>query len=242
MENQETNIKNNENSSVKKKKKKKKKKKEISFENEILRKTIHLLSLLIPIIYTFVDKNTASLILFFLSISAVIVDLSTKLIPAIGRVYFKIFGSMLRHHERKKKKIYLNGASWVLISAFITVFLFPKIIAITALTILVISDLTAALVGRKFGKTNFFDKSLEGSVGFIVSAMIIVFYLGFYFMLPWTYFVFGFLGVTIASILEASSKSLSTDDNLSIPLSVGVILWVGGWLSNMIGLTFIDLL
>ncbi len=244
MENQTESFENNtfSENQEKKKKKKKKKKKNISFRDEILRKSIHMLSLLIPILYTYLSKDTASVILFFLAFTAVVFDVSSKLFTFVGTIYFKIFGSILRNHEKKKKKFYLNGASWVLIGAFITVFIFPKIIAITALTVLVISDLSAALFGRKFGKTPFFDKSLEGTYAFFVTGSIIVIYLGIFFIMPVTYFIFGIIAVLIGGISEAASNTLKLDDNLSIPLSIGIVLWLGGWWMNVYNLTFLDLL
>lgn len=244
MKNQMESIENNtfSENSKKKKLKKKKKKKNISFHDEILRKSIHMLSLLIPMIYTYLSKDTASTILFFMALSAVVFDITSKIFPAIGNIYFKIFGSMLRSHEKKKKKIYLNGASWVLISAFITVFIFPKIIAITALTVLVISDMSAALIGRKYGKTSFLDKSLEGTLAFFLSGSIIIVYLGFFYLMPFTYFVFGIIAVMIGAIAEAASNTLKTDDNLSIPLSIGIVLWLGGWWMGIYNLTYLDIL
>jgi dolichol kinase len=227
---------------MEKKKKKNKKNKNISFQDEILRKSIHMLSLLIPILYTYLSKDTAALVLVFMAIFAVIFDVSSKLIPFVGNFYFKIFGFMLRKHERKTKEIYLNGASWVLIGAFITVFIFPKIIAITALTILVISDLSAALIGRKFGKTPFFDKSLEGTITFFITGSIIILYLGYFFMLPVTYYIFGFLAAAFSAIVEAGSNFLKMDDNLSIPLSIGIVMWLGGWWMAVYNITYLDIL
>jgi dolichol kinase len=81
---------------------------------------------------------------------------------------------MLRKHEMKKKKLLLTGASWVLISAVLTVLIFPKVIAVIAFIILIISDISAALVGRKWGRTKLGKKSLEGTLAFIVSGLLVV--------------------------------------------------------------------
>jgi len=225
-----------------KKKKKEKKEKEISYTSELLRKLIHLCSLSIPIIYVFVEKELALTILIPMALIAISLDLASKRIKPLGDVYKKIFGSILRKHERNKKKILLNGASWVLIAAVLTVFVYPKIIAITAFSILIISDIAAALVGRKFGRTPLFNKSWEGTLSFIVSAIIVVAIIGFVFSAPWSFFVFGALASIAGGFAEAASKLLKADDNLTIPITVGFVLWSGNYLSMYFNSSFVNLL
>ncbi len=223
-------------------KKNKKHKKEISYKNEILRKMIHLCSLSIPIIYIFVEREFALTILIPMALIAIIIDLASKKIKSLRNIYQKIFGSMLRKHEKKKKKILLNGASWVLIAAVLTVFIFPKIIAITAFSILIISDIAAALIGRKFGRTTLFNKSWEGTLAFIFSAILVVVIIGFVFSAPWSFFAFGSLAAIAGGFAEAASKILRADDNLTIPICVGFVLWGGNYLSTYFNSSFIYLL
>ncbi|MCK7523378.1 MAG: hypothetical protein MZV64_39855 [Ignavibacteriales bacterium] len=61
-----------------------------------------------------------------------------------------------------------------LLSALICALIFPKVIFVTAFSILIISDTMAALIGRKFGKRKFLRKSLEGTLSFFISASIVV--------------------------------------------------------------------
>lgn len=51
---------------------------EISYKQELIRKSIHLCSLSIPIAYSFLDKETALTILIPLTILAVSIDLAIK--------------------------------------------------------------------------------------------------------------------------------------------------------------------
>jgi dolichol kinase len=134
------------------------------------------------------------------------------------------FGSMLRKHELKKNKLILNGASWVLISAVLTVLIFPKVIAIVAFMILIVSDISAALIGRKWGKTKLGKKSLEGTIAFILSGFIVVVVVGNIFGAGYHYYIAGFVGAIVGGIGELYAKQLKLDDNLSIPMGVGITM------------------
>jgi len=209
----------------KNKKKEKKPKEEIPYSQEILRKGVHLLSLSIPIIYTFVTEKFALMVLIPMALIAVSLDLLSRKDGTIAqKVIMGFFGSMLRKHELKKKKLLLNGASWVLISAFLTVLVFPKVIAVVAFIILIISDISAALIGRKWGKTKLGKKSLEGTLAFMVSGFIVVAIIGYLFNGDMVYYFAGFAGSVVGGIGELYAKELKLDDNLSIPVGVGITM------------------
>jgi dolichol kinase len=204
-----------------KKKKKKKKKKNIPYEQEVMRKGIHLLSLLIPIVYVFTPKSTALIILFLMAFVMVMTDILSKKETIFKEFINRYFSKMLRQHEKHKKKIVLNGASWVLISAFFTVLLFPKIIAITAFTILIISDISAALIGRKYGRNRLLNKSWEGTFAFFISALLVILVIGLLFSMPYPFFVAGIIASFLGAFAEAISDTLRLDDNISVPITVG---------------------
>lgn len=229
-------------SKTKKNKKKKKKKQPISYKQEVLRKLIHLFSLSIPIVYFHIDRLTALTILLPLALLAVGLDFLSKKENAFSEFIQKYMGAMMRAHEKKKNKIVLNGASWVLISAYLTILMFPKLLAVTGFAILIISDLTAALVGRKFGKHPLFNKSWEGTLSFMGSAVLVVAFLGFCVSAPWTFYAAGVIGAVAAGFVEAAAKILKADDNLTIPLSFGVVVWTFGIIAEQIGIPFLNLL
>jgi dolichol kinase len=195
----------------------------IKYRDELFRKLIHLTSLSIPIVYYFISKGTAALILAILAALALIIDLARYLHPEIGKIFYKIFGFLLRQHELDHKKKNLNGATYVLISALISVLIFPKIIFISAFAILIVSDSLAALIGRKFGKRKFLFKSFEGTLTFFISASIVILFTpkigGFK-----EEYLIGFIGAFVGAFVENISFRL-IDDNLSIPLSVGFTMW-----------------
>ncbi len=207
------------------KKKKKKEKTEIPYSQEILRKVVHLVSLCIPVIYIFVTEKFALSVLIPMAVVAVALDLlSRKKDSWANKFVFGFFGGMLRKHERKKKKLLLNGASWVLISAVLTVLIFPKVIAVIAFLILIVSDMSAALIGRKWGKTMLGRKSLEGTLAFIVSGFLVVILVGYLFNANIYFYIAGLLGAVIGGLAELYAKQLKLDDNLSIPMGVGITM------------------
>lgn len=196
----------------------------IHYRDELIRKLIHLCSLSIPVIYYFIPTKTAAYILGSLTLFAFIVDLGRYLSPSFGKLFYKFFGFMLRQHELDHQKRNLNGATYVLMAAFLGVLIFPKVIFITAFSILIVSDTSAALIGRKFGKTKFLRKSLEGTLAFFISASIVIFFTPKIGNNITEYFI-GFIAAVVGTIVENLSFGV-VDDNISIPFSIGIIMWL----------------
>ncbi len=205
----------------------------IHYRDELIRKLIHLFSLSIPVIYYFIPSTTAATILGILTVIALMMDLGRYLSPAFGKYFYKIFGFLLRKHELDHKKRNLNGATYVLIAAFLGVLIFPKVIFVTAFAILIVSDTSAALIGRKFGKIKFLRKSLEGTLAFFISASIVIFFTPKVGNLGMEYLI-GFIAAFMGAIVENLSFGIA-DDNISVPFSIGFIMWglYSLWLPNL---------
>jgi dolichol kinase len=197
---------------------------ENDYRIEVIRKAIHLVSLSIPIVYYFLSKQSALAILIPMTTLFVVVDIARYYYKPVEELFFKYFGFLLRRHESDKKRKTLNGASYVLISATLCVMVFPKIITITSFSILIISDISAALIGRKFGKHRFLAKSLEGSTAFFISALVVILItpkIGY----QLSEYLIALIAVAVGTITEALPATI--DDNFSIPVSVGAVLWLG---------------
>ena len=93
--------------------------KEIPYSQELIRKTIHLISLSIPIGYTFLSKKVSLIVLLPITLLFVIFDVLSKRNYKVRQFVLFIFGKMLRPHEMHGD-YKLNGASWVLISAILS--------------------------------------------------------------------------------------------------------------------------
>lgn len=196
---------------------------EASYNTEIVRKAIHFLSLSIPVIYYFVSRSTALLLLIPVTTAFFVVDVARYYHRPTAAWFYRTFGWLLRSKEQDSATKRLNGATFVLLSATLCVFIFPKILTIIAFAILIISDSTAALVGRRFGKRPFFKKTLEGSLAFFVSAVVVVFLTPKATYTVGEYFI-GIVGGAVGAVVEAIS--IDIDDNLSIPVAIGFTMWL----------------
>lgn len=196
----------------------------IDYKSELLRKSIHLCSLSIPVFYYFITKELALAILIPLLLFSLLLELGRFYVPSIKNIFNSLFGFLLRKHELDEKKKNLSGASYVFISAVLTILLFPKAIVITAFSALIICDIAAALIGRKFGKHKFLAKSLEGTLAFFVSGILVVI------VTPKieysiTEYIIGIAAIAVGSIAENISYGWA-DDNLTIPVSIGLTMWI----------------
>ncbi len=197
---------------------------DINYRHEVIRKLIHLNSLSIPIVYYYITQKDAIIILSVMTFLALVLDLGRYYSASVANVMNKIFGVLFRKHEIDSKKKNLNGATYVLLSALVCVIIFPKILFITAFSILIISDSMAALIGRKFGRKKFLSKSLEGSSAFFISAAIVIFFTP-KILYSHTEYLIAIIAAFVGTIIENISFGFA-DDNFAIPVSIGCTMWV----------------
>ncbi len=191
----------------------------IQYRSEIFRKLFHLSSLWIPILYLYVTNKMMLTILLSLTTIALLIEFSRNISSELNDLINNSIGNIMRIQERKS----LSGATYLLISASLSVALFSKEVAILALSILMISDSCAALVGRRFGKIHIFDKTLEGSVSFFISGVVVYYFLMIVcdFALPLNISLLAIFSATITELFV--KKLFSLDDNFTIPLSIGLV-------------------
>ncbi len=205
---------------------------QITMNSEVTRKLLHIASLSIPIFYYFVSCEVALAVLIPFTALSIFMDYGRFYIKWVAKIVNTLFGSILREHELGTKRKLLTGATYVAISATLCVLVFPKVIAITAFSLLIICDTASALIGRKYGKRAFLDKSLVGTLAFIIFGALVVLFapkaIGM-----WQEYVLGFLGAIVAGIIEGMSVRLRMDDNFSIPISAGVVMWLGYYLLSV---------
>jgi dolichol kinase len=194
----------------------------IEYKNEVIRKSIHLCSLSIPVVYYFISKELALSMLVPIAAAFLGVDLARYYHKPTREWFHRWFGWLLRKHEDDEVRKRLTGATNILISGIICILIFPKIIIVNAFAILILSDITSALVGRRFGKKKFFQKSREGAIGFFVAGLVVVL------LAPKvegavSEYVIGIVGVAVGAVVEA--LSIKIDDNITVPVSIGFVMW-----------------
>ncbi len=183
---------------------------------ELKRKAVHLATLVIPIGYSLTSDTAVLtfLVPFFLLYLAV--DLLRHFHPGLASLFRKyFFGKVLREKEEPT----LMGSTYFLFSSILTILLFSKPIAIASLLILILSDTAAALVGKGFGRVPLFGKTLEGSLAFFATSLLIVW------LYPGLDRLSGSVAALGASVIEALPIPL--DDNLTIPLVAGTLMSFG---------------
>ncbi|AAM72938.1 MAG TPA: phosphatidate cytidylyltransferase [Chlorobaculum sp.] len=188
----------------------------LDFRYEFARKAIHLSSLLIPLIYWHIGKKQALLILTPVTAGFFLVDVAKHFVPFLSTWYHSTFGTMLRHHELNRERLHLNGATWITLAAFALIAFFPKTIAVAAFAMVSVSDTVAALVGKRFGRHRFGQKSFEGSLAFFVSALPVVL------SIPGMIFPAAIVMAITGTITEALVLKIGVfriDDNFSVPLA-----------------------
>jgi dolichol kinase len=183
---------------------------------EIRRKIVHLATLSIPIGYAMLPKETVVAILVPLFLGFLIVDLLRHYCSGMTSLFQRYFlGTVLRERERNT----LMGSSYFLFSSILVILFFPKSIAIVSVLFLILSDTAAAIVGKGIGKIRIFGKTLEGSLAFAVSSLLIV----------WVYpdlnRFWGSLAALGSTLIEL--LPIRVDDNLTIPLVAGAIMFFG---------------
>jgi len=158
---------------------------------------------------------------------AISLDISRHYNKTIQDLVARFFTTIMREDEISGN-FKLSGVSYMFLGFFISCILFSKGVAISAFLVLIVSDTTAALVGKKIGKPMENGKSIEGSVAFCVTAMLIG-------MLSYTFqsYVASFTGIIVASVIttfvEYHSDRLKINDNLSIPVTFGLVITLLGW-------------
>ncbi len=184
---------------------------------EIRRKVWHAIPLAIPIGYQYFSKEQALMILLPFCAFYVLGDLLRHFHKGYAALFDRVITSRFL---REREKTGLIGSTYFVLGALLTIILFPKEVAIASIYILVISDGSAGIVGSAWGRTPLVHgKTLEGSLAFFVTGMIVVAFTMQHNLLWGTAAV---LGGTLAELLP---KKL--DDNLTIPLVVGGIMVIG---------------
>lgn len=193
-----------------------------SFKKELFRKSIHLSSLWIPACIYFIHPGLSIIIFSFLFIFDALLEYGNyKKWRWARRTFGILFFKTLRNKERKRTKFQVSGSLYVLLAAIACTFLFSKPIAVIALTVMLISDTCAALFGKAYGTRKLrANKSLEGTVAFFISALSIMMIYNPVF--PVTYA--SILACIFATLAEMYEDKIEIDDNLSIPLFVGITL------------------
>jgi dolichol kinase len=208
---------------------------------EVSRKAIHAAGIVIPLAYY-----------FFLSRELILLILGAAVLAGAVLEYIRLSGNpifpriLLRGHEENGV---VGGYFYALLSSFLAVLVFDKTIAIAAMLFLDLGDaitglagsIMTMLIGRKEADKRNYEangRALPDELWYAVShpkspvLMAVMFLvcglsgLALYPRLPLTATAAGALGAVVADAFPWRLFGLTVDDNLSIPILSGVLMWL----------------
>jgi HAD superfamily phosphoserine phosphatase-like hydrolase len=182
---------------------------------EFARYLIHCLGFIVPFISILVGNTLVALLILM---GSVMYFFSENL--RLKGARFPVFTDLTLRAAREGETYRLAAAPlYFAAGIFLTLVLFPAQISYVAITVLTLGDSTADLLGRLFGRIHYpFNKAktIEGSLG--------GFFASFGGALLFTTPMTAVVGALIGMIIEA--LPLPIDDNLSVPLSVAIALFI----------------
>lgn len=165
------------------------------------------------------DPPVNKVLLGLVFVFATVFDVLRLFVPDVNRIARSMIGSFMRPSEEKG----LTGAPAFTGGVFLAFVLFKENIALAALIPLIFGDRAGLIVGKSMGRISFKGKTLEGSAGCLTVSFLL--YLLMKGVWPG---VFGyapgilFAAALIGTLAEALPRPF--DDNLTIPLAVGVFM------------------
>jgi dolichol kinase len=189
---------------------------QISFAQELARKATHMGALGVPCGYYLLELQRLQMlcILIPVTLAMILIDVARLRDWNLWRSFAsRIIGRIIRAHELAGD---FTGATYILLSFCLTIGFFDKPLAIAALAFTIVGDTFAAIVGRKFGRHRFRNKSVEGSLGCLVGTVIVAL------LVPDLALIIGLAGAVVATVVEAVSFRI--DDNISVPLVSGLAM------------------
>ncbi|TVP55453.1 MAG: hypothetical protein EA351_10710 [Gemmatimonadales bacterium] len=169
------------------------------------------LGVLALLLLTPVPQLELAIVLGLAAVGALLLDGLRLRSPRVNRAFFRLLKRLASPREAKG----VASSTWFLIGISLTLLLFPQPVAVGAILVLALADPAASYLGRRWGRRPFGSGTVEGSLTFLtVSAVLLV---------PLAGWVPG--GVTALLVTGVERAPWPLDDNLTIPLATGVLLW-----------------
>ncbi len=191
----------------------------ISYQAEVVRKSIHLSMLLLAAVLWQLAWADAVLLLTGLLTGSLLIDVERLRPGPLGGLVRATIGFVYRPHEKSPLAgIAISGATWMMAAALLLFLFLDREVATAAFLMMVVGDPAAALVGRRLGRVKLLGgrKSLEGSLAFFLAAAIAAS------LVPGLPHSVVMLGALAACLVEAFVKQL--DDNFAVPLGAGLVM------------------
>ncbi len=161
-------------------------------------------------------KEKGLILIGALFLFTILMEILRLQVAGVNKVLVGLVGSMLKDAEIRHP----TGVGYFLGGALLCLLLFELEVTLASIVILSVGDPTAAMIGRRWGRVRIGKKSVEGTIGFLASAMTAGIVLqGFWPGLSMTTFSMGALTGAMVELLP-----LNIDDNLLLPLTAGLAM------------------
>lgn len=196
-------------------------------ELHLARKLWHMtMGLVIVTLYMMgMPQDTALTILGALFVWSVTMETLRLRNPVLNEKCIKFFGPLIRSNEVDR----ISGMPYYIASSIVAIAVFPKPVAILSLAYLAFGDPLASLVGILYSNRSvklFNGKSLHGTAaGYMVCALVTWIFLRSTGMHGLDLIRLTLLGGFAGALAE--SLPLELDDNFTIPVVSGFIMWIG---------------
>ena len=196
---------------------------DFSYSAELGRKTLHLLALVIPLGMWTLGTPLALYVLALGAAVAAGADVLRAYSGPFNDWIRWIFGPLMRTEELPAvgTGVTFNGATCVLVGAALLTLIFPLRVAVPVLTMTMLADAAAALVGRRVGRHPWgaLSVTVEGTGAFVATG------LGVMALFPALAFGPAAAGVLVAAVVEA--LPLPVNDNIRVPLVAAIVVAAG---------------
>lgn len=163
------------------------------------------------LVYVLGPSSTATRWLFGIMLALALVgDLSRLRSPTFNRFVFRTFGKVMCPREASRPSL-----TWFLLGVFLVLW-FPEETAVPSLLVLALADPTASVVGRAWGTHRVGKGTVEGSLVFAATALLV--------LIP---FVGVWVALPVAAVVACAEVLPGFhDDNLAIPVVTAACLWI----------------
>jgi acyl phosphate:glycerol-3-phosphate acyltransferase len=117
-------------------------------------------------VYYLLGRRDALVFYAIAALTALGLDVLRLRVAALNRFVYERFPSFIRRSEEKK----LTGTVPYVLGVGLSLYVYSTAVATVAICFLAFGDVSATLVGERWGKRKIGEKSLEGTAAFVLAA------------------------------------------------------------------------
>jgi dolichol kinase len=172
-----------------------------------------------PVVYYFSpNKIIVEMLLFYLLGIMTTLEVMRYVSPSLWRTVAEHSKGIL-----KVRQGMITGTTALLIANIIIIAFFNKQVAIVSLVYMLFGDTASAIVGTKYGKIKMGNKSLEGSLAFFITVMVLalIFFQWSGIRIHLIILIFGAIAATVTEALP-----IEINDNLTVALAAAIVMQI----------------